>query len=152
MSYQDSSDATVTRILDQLDRIEANQLKLSQHLGISLQNAPGSIAEPSPHQPPSGGKKLNPAAHHARLEGLFDYLLTTELIGKFLPISGESKLRIYFIGDESFLWYDESGRLWAGQKGTTKDQRKNCEAQIAIETYSLDKQIFKPTFKPEEPA
>jgi hypothetical protein len=82
----------------------------------------------------------------ARLVGLFDHLLAIpDLLGKYCPISGDRKLRIYFQSDASFLWYDEHGRLWAGLKGTTREQRKNCEAQKAIDTYGLDKEVFQPT-------
>ena len=68
-----------------------------------------------------------------------------DLAGKFCCISGDKKLRIYFVGDESYLWYDEYGQLWAGLKNATKEERQTCEAQIAINDYGLNKQVWKPT-------
>jgi hypothetical protein len=59
MSFQNSTvgvdSATITlalhHILDQLDQIKANQLQLSEHLGLTLQGAPAPI-QSAPAAPP----------------------------------------------------------------------------------------------------
>jgi hypothetical protein len=76
---------------------------------------------------------------------LFDHLLTVpDLVTKVNRIKGDEKPRIWF-HDDSFLYYDESGRLWSGLEGTTRAERKQCDAQIAIDNFGLDKQVFTST-------
>jgi hypothetical protein len=91
-------------------------------------------------------------AIYGRLEGLYDHMMTiTDLSTKFKPISGRDKPRIYFHADNSYLFYNEYGKLWAGLQPSTPRERQNCEAQQAIDTYGLDKEVFKPTTGIEEP-
>jgi hypothetical protein len=60
-------------------------------------------------------------------------------IGRFSPICGGDLPKIRFVSDNSFLWYGNNGKLFASPKENPKS-----EAQKAINTYGLDKEIFKP--------
>jgi hypothetical protein len=131
----------------QLTRLEAKVDLLLKHLGA---NAPGNVEESPPLSSPSRREKLDGVRHYARLQGLYDHMLTIEeVVPKFNRIAGDRKPRIWF-HDDSYLWYDEWGKLWSGVKGrSTPEERKICEAQKAIEIYALDKQVWRPNFEGE---
>jgi len=146
MSTSNSPDGTDITFIDQLNRLESKVDLLLRHLGV---NAPGNVEESPPLSIPSRGEKAPATVRYGRLEGLLEHLLYIPELGKTIcpKISGDHKLRIYFKEDESFLWYDEWLRLWAGIKIGDKH---SCAAQQAIKTYNLDKQLFKPSLLTEE--
>jgi hypothetical protein len=155
-SFDGTDPAVITQIETKLDllRTDFNLLRteLFTHLGIPFQGAPsGSVSAPSSplHTSPSGdgegGRKLDVAARYGRLDGLYDHMMTvSDLRGKFKPIWGTEKPRIHFYSDNSYLFYNVEGSLDAGLIPSTAQERKNCEAQKAIDTFGLDKKIFKP--------
>jgi hypothetical protein len=79
---------------------------------------------------------LSNSQRYAVLQVVWEHLSTVpELTGTFFPISGTEKYRIYFREDESFLWCNEWGKLYAGIK---KGDRKTCRAQQVMDTYGLN--------------